>query len=37
MIEQGYFVNGGARAPGEETVPEPENDEAIVLKEFFYS
>jgi hypothetical protein len=35
MIEQGYFAEAGARAPGEETLPEPENDEVIVLRIFY--
>jgi hypothetical protein len=35
MIKRGHFAKGGACAPREETVPEPENDEAIVFEEFF--
>jgi hypothetical protein len=35
MVEYGYFAEGGARAPCEETILEPEDDEAIVFKEFF--
>jgi hypothetical protein len=35
MIDQRYFTEGGSRASGEETILEPENDEAIILKEFF--
>jgi hypothetical protein len=31
----GYFAEGSAREPGEEVVPEPVNDEAIVFEEFF--
>jgi hypothetical protein len=34
MIDQGYFTEGGARTPGEETILEPKNDEAIVFEEF---
>jgi hypothetical protein len=30
-----YFVEGYACQPGEEVVPEPANDEAIVFEEFF--
>jgi hypothetical protein len=30
-----YFAEGDARAPGEETVPEPADDEAVVFEEFF--
>jgi hypothetical protein len=29
------FVEGGAHAPGEETVLEPEDDEAVIFEEFF--
>jgi hypothetical protein len=35
MMDQGYFTEGGARAPGEETIPEPERNEAIVFEEIF--
>jgi hypothetical protein len=35
MTEKGYFVEGEARAPGAETVPEPDSDEGIVYEEFF--
>jgi hypothetical protein len=35
MIDQGYLTERGARALGEETIPEPENDEAVVFEEFF--
>jgi hypothetical protein len=31
----GYFAEGSAREPWEETVPEPNTDDAIVFKEFF--
>jgi hypothetical protein len=34
MAEQQYFVEGGAHAPGEETVPEPKNDEAVIFEDF---
>jgi hypothetical protein len=30
-----YFAEGSAREPGEETTPEPANDEAVVFEEFF--
>jgi hypothetical protein len=35
MMDQGYFTEGGARAPGEETIPELERNEAIVFEEIF--
>jgi hypothetical protein len=35
MEERGYFPEGEVRAPGTETVPEPNDDEAIVYKDFF--
>jgi hypothetical protein len=35
MMEKGYFAEGEARAPGAETVPESDSDEAIVYEEFF--
>jgi hypothetical protein len=31
----GYFVEGSAREPGEETIPEPNDDEVVVFEEFF--
>jgi hypothetical protein len=31
MMDQGYFTEGGARAPEEETIPEPESDETVVF------
>jgi hypothetical protein len=31
----GYFAKGSASEPREEIVPEPNTDEAIVVKEFF--
>jgi hypothetical protein len=35
MVEKGYFLLGEIHTPGAETVPEPENDEAMVYEEFF--
>jgi hypothetical protein len=35
MVEKCYFLKGGAHAPGVKTVPEPDNDEAIVYEVFF--
>jgi hypothetical protein len=35
MLEKGYFPKGGARAPGAEIVPEPNNDEVVVYEDFF--
>jgi hypothetical protein len=35
MTDKGYLVYGKARAPQAETVPEPNDDEAIVFEEFF--
>jgi hypothetical protein len=34
MIDNGYFAEGMGRKPGEETVPEPHSDEAVVFEEF---
>jgi hypothetical protein len=34
-VEKGYFPKDGARAPGTETVPELDNDEAMVYEDFF--
>jgi hypothetical protein len=31
MLDQGYFTEGGAHAPGEETISEPENNEVVVF------
>jgi hypothetical protein len=32
MIDQGYFAEGSAYAPGEETIiPEPESDKVVVF------
>jgi hypothetical protein len=35
MAEKGYFAEGEARAVGEETTPEPQEDEAVVFEDFF--
>jgi hypothetical protein len=35
MEERGYFPEGEVHAPGTETMPEPNDDEAIVYKDFF--
>jgi hypothetical protein len=35
MMDQGYFVEGGAHVPGEETIPELDSNEAIVFEDFF--
>jgi hypothetical protein len=35
MAEKGYFVDGEARAPGAETIPELDDDKVIVFEEFF--
>jgi hypothetical protein len=35
MIDYGYFADGAACVPGEETVPEPNGDEAVMFEEFF--
>jgi hypothetical protein len=35
MVEKGYFAKGEACAPGAKTVPNPNNDEAIVFEDFF--
>jgi hypothetical protein len=35
MVEKGYFLESKAHAPGDETVPEPDNDEAVVYEDFF--
>jgi hypothetical protein len=37
MAEKGYFAKGEARAPGAKTVPEPEEDEVVVYKDFLSS
>jgi hypothetical protein len=35
MVEKGYFSEGEAWAPGVETMSEPDNNEAMVYKDFF--
>jgi hypothetical protein len=35
MEEKGYFLEGEARTPGAETVPEPNGNEAVVYEDFF--
>jgi hypothetical protein len=35
MVEQGYFAEGEAREPGAETIPKPDDDEAIIYEDFF--
>jgi hypothetical protein len=35
MVEKCYFPEGGAHAPGTETMPEPDDDEAVVYEDFF--
>jgi hypothetical protein len=35
MIANDYFTKGMGHEPGEETVPEPNSDEAVVFEEFF--
>jgi hypothetical protein len=30
-----YFAEGSVREPGEETIPEPNTNKAVVFKEFF--
>jgi hypothetical protein len=35
MAEKGYFVEGEARATGEETMPEPQEDQVVVYEDFF--
>jgi hypothetical protein len=36
MIDRGYFTEGMAHMPGEETILEPNADEVVVFEEFFY-
>jgi hypothetical protein len=31
----GYFIEGSAREPGEEVIPDPGDDEDVVFEEFF--
>jgi hypothetical protein len=35
MIDNGYFADGISHEPGEETVPEPHVEEAVLFEEFF--
>jgi hypothetical protein len=35
MVEKSYFPEDGARAPGVETVPETDNDKAMMYEDFF--
>jgi hypothetical protein len=35
MSDKGYFVEGEARASGEETTPEPNKDNVVVFEDFF--
>jgi hypothetical protein len=35
MIDNGYFAEGMGCEPGEETVLEPQSNEAVVFEEFF--
>jgi hypothetical protein len=35
MIDRGYFAVGGGRVSREETVPEPNGDEAVIFEELF--
>jgi hypothetical protein len=35
MVEKGCFPEGGALSPGTETMPEPDDDEAMVYEDFF--
>jgi hypothetical protein len=35
MEEKCYFPEGEARAPGDETVQEPNGDKAVVYEDFF--
>jgi hypothetical protein len=37
MVEKGYFADGKARALGVETVPELDDDEAVMFEDFFCS
>jgi hypothetical protein len=30
-----YFIEASTREPGEETIPEPADDEAVMFNEFF--
>jgi hypothetical protein len=35
MIDSGYFAEGMGREPRQETIPEPNPNEAVVFEEFF--
>jgi hypothetical protein len=35
MAEKGYFVDAEAWAPGEEMIPEPNEDKTVVFEDFF--
>jgi hypothetical protein len=35
MEERGYFLEGKGRAPGAETVLEPNSDEAVIFEDFY--
>jgi hypothetical protein len=35
MIDSGYFAEGMGHKPSEETILEPQPDEAVVFEEFF--
>jgi hypothetical protein len=37
MNENGYFMEGEARALGEETMPKPNEAKAVVFEDFFVS
>jgi hypothetical protein len=34
MVEKGYFTDGEAQAPRVESMPEPDDDEAVVHEDF---
>jgi hypothetical protein len=34
MIEKGYFAKGEAWVAGEETTPDPQEDETVVFEDF---
>jgi hypothetical protein len=35
MVDNGCFTNGMGHEPGEETLSEPHDDEAVLFEEFF--
>jgi hypothetical protein len=35
MVHNGYFVDGMGREPSEETISDPQAEEAVVFEEFF--